>query len=108
MRLRTAAVAAAGLVSLIGSAPSHAQNPPAASGPNNPAVRTDSQNNPGAPVAGATSFTEGQAKSRIESYGYSNVTGLAKDGDGIWRGKAMKDGKSVDINLDFQGNVIAR
>jgi hypothetical protein len=64
--------------------------------------------NPGAPVAGANSFTEGQAKSRIESHGYGNVNDLKKDDSGVWRGKAMKDGKSVDVSLDFQGNVVAR
>ena len=60
------------------------------------------------PVAGANSFTEGQAKSRIESGGYSGISSLKKDDNGVWRGKAMKDGKSVDVSLDFQGNVIAR
>jgi hypothetical protein len=100
--------AAAGLVFVLAASYAQAQNPPAAPGPGNPAVRTDSQNNPGAPVAGASSFTEGQAKSRIESHGYSNVTGLTKDGDGVWRGKGMKDGQSVDVSLDFQGNVVAR
>jgi hypothetical protein len=59
-------------------------------------------------VAGANSFTEGQAKSRIESGGYNNVSDLKKDDSGVWRGKAMKDGKSVNVSLDFQGNVIAR
>ena len=34
--------------------------------------------NPGAPVAGANSFTEGQAKSRIEARGFTNVTGSRK------------------------------
>jgi hypothetical protein len=57
-------------------------------------------------VAGANSFTEGQAKSRIESNGFANVTGLQKDSQGVWRGKAMKDGKSM--SLDFQGNVTAQ
>ena len=69
---------------------------------------TNSGNNPGAPVAGANSFTEGQAKSRIESTGFSNVSELKKDDNGVWRGKAMKDGKSVDVSLDFQGNVVSR
>ena len=59
-------------------------------------------------MAGANSFTEGQAKSRIEGGGYSNVSELKKDDNGVWRGKAMKDGKSVNVSLDFQGNVIAR
>jgi len=84
------------------------QNPPANQGPGNPAVRTTDGNNAGAPVAGANSFTEGQAKARIESRGYSNVTNLTKDGTGVWRGKAQKDSIPVDISLDFQGNVIAR
>ena len=85
-----------------------AQNPPAQSRPNNPAVNTTGTNNANNPVAGANSFTEGQAKSRMETGGYSNVSGLKKDDNGVWRAKAMKDGKSVDISLDFQGNVIAR
>ena len=73
--------------------------------PSNPAVKTTEGNNPGAPAAGANSFTEGQAKSRIESRGYANVSELAKDNNGIWRGKAMKDGKPVTVTLDYQGNV---
>ena len=31
-----------------------------------------------------------------------------KDDQGVWRGKAMKDGKSVTVSLDFQGNVTAQ
>ena len=76
---------------------------------NTPAVNTpNSPPNPGAPVAGANSFTEGQAKSRIESSGYANVSELRKDDQGVWRGKAVKDGKAVIVSLDFQGNVTAR
>jgi hypothetical protein len=76
--------------------------------PANPAVNTQGGNNPGAPAPGANSFTEGQAKSRVEASGFTNVTGLAKDKDGIWRGKAMKGGKSQDIAVDYQGNVVAK
>ena len=84
------------------------QNPPANNGPNNKAINSKDNNNPGAPVAGANSFTEGQAKSRIEARGYTNVGNLQKDDSGVWRGKAMKGGKSVDVSLDFQGNVVAK
>ena len=84
------------------------QTPPAQPGPGNPAVNTTGTNNANNPVAGANSFTEGQAKSRIETGGYTNVSGLKKDDQGVWRAKAMKDGRSVDVSLDFQGNVIAR
>jgi hypothetical protein len=82
-----------------------AQNPPAQSGPNNNAVNSSGQNNSNAPVAGRNSFTESQAKSRIEGAGYSDVTELKKDDSGVWRGKAKKGGKSADISVDFQGNV---
>ena len=71
-------------------------------------MNTTGRNNSDQPVSGANSFTEGQAKSRIESSGYSNVSELKKDDNGVWRGKAMKDGKSVEVSLDFQGNIIAR
>jgi hypothetical protein len=96
------------LIVVLATGSALAQNPPANNGPNNKAVNSKSENNPGAPVAGANSFTEGQAKSRIEAHGYSNITDLKKDDSGVWRGKAMKDGKSVDVSLDFQGNVVVR
>src|SRR6187399_1134250 len=96
------------LLSVAGTAVAQNQNPPANSGPGNNAINTTNTNNPGAPVAGANSFTEGQARSRIESKGFSNISGLKKDDKGVWRGSAMRDGKSVDVSLDFQGNVVAR
>ena len=74
---------------------------PAVNAPNSPP-------NPGAPVAGANSFTEGQAKSRIESNGFANVSELRKDDQGVWRGKATKDGRAVAVSLDFQGNVTSQ
>ena len=84
------------------------QIPPAAKGPSNPAVRTEEGNVATAPVVGANSFTEGEAKSRIEARGFANVSELKKDDQGIWRGKAMRNGRSVDVALDFQGNVFPR
>lgn len=68
-----------------------------------PAVNTEQ--NPGAPVAGKNSFTEDQAKSRIEEAGYKDVSGLKLDDQGVWRATASKDGKSAMVSLDFQGNV---
>ena len=82
-----------------------AQNPPAQSGPNNKAINSSDQNNSDKPVAGRNSFTEGQAKSKIEDAGYSNVGELKKDDNGIWRGKASKGGSSTNVSVDFQGNV---
>ena len=82
-----------------------AQNPPAKDGPNNNAVNSPGQNNSNAPIAGRNSFTEGQAKSKIEDAGYSNVTELKKDDNGIWRGKAKKGDSTMTVSVDFQGNV---
>lgn len=82
--------------------------PPANPDASTPAVASPNTNNPGSPAAGANSFTEGQAKSRIEAAGYSNVSGLTKDNAGIWRGKASKAGRTVDVALDYQGNIIAK
>jgi len=78
---------------------------PAQSGPNNNAVNSAGQNNSNAPVAGRNSFTEGQARSKIEDAGYTNVTELKKDDNGVWRGKASKSGSATAVSVDFQGNV---
>jgi hypothetical protein len=58
-----------------------------------------------APEAGANSFTEAQAKDRIEQAGFSQVAGLRKDDQGIWRATATKGGAQVNVSLDFRGNV---
>ena len=101
--MRTIITAAAALML---SASAFAQTPASPSS-TTPAVASPNTTNPQAPVRGANSFTEGQAKSRIEAKGFSNLSGLQKDADGVWRGKALKDGKSVNVSLDFQGNVSA-
>lgn len=69
------------------------------------AVRIDEGTRLGSLEAGANSFTEGQARSRIEAAGFSNVEGLNKDGNGIWRGRAMRGGQQVEVGLDYRGNV---
>lgn len=104
---RTSFIIAALLAS---SLPVLAQNTPAANPKaNTPVVNTpNSPPNPGAPAAGANSFTEGQAKSRIEANGFSSVSGLKKDESGVWRGQAQQSGKPVAVSVDFQGNVVAR
>jgi hypothetical protein len=71
-----------------------------------PAVSTSGETNPAAPVAGNNSFTEAQAKSRIEEAGYAEVSGLKLDDQGIWRAMGTKDGKHGNVALDFQGNVV--
>jgi hypothetical protein len=90
---------------LLSVGPALAENPPAQSRPNNSAINRSGDNNSRTPVAGRNSFTEGQAKTRIEQAGYSNVSDLRKDENGVWRGKASKGGTTAEVSLDFQGNV---
>jgi putative membrane protein len=58
------------------------------------------------PLKGANSFTEGEAKSRAEAHGFTEIKNLKKDDDGIWRGRATQQGKSVEIAIDYKGNVV--
>ena len=104
-RMGLIAVAMASLGTVAALAQS-ATTAPSSSTP--PAVSTTSTPPPaGAPVAGANSFTEAQARKRIEDQGFSSVTNLKKDDKSIWRGTATKNGASVPVALDFQGNVVS-
>ena len=78
--------------------------------PSTPAIANPNANNPGAPAAGSNKLTETQAKSRIEAAGYSNVSHLIKDKEGIWRGTATKGSATgvANVALDYQGNVVSR
>ena len=68
---------------------------------------SDNPRTAAAPVAGANSYTEGQARARLEEKGFGNVADLKKDDKGVWRATAMKDGKSAQVALDYQGNVVS-
>lgn len=75
---------------------------------NNPAVATDesvAERQAAAPAAGATSFTEAQARQRLEEKGYTSATALTQDPSGAWRAQATKDGQPVTVVVDYQGNV---
>lgn len=82
-----------------------AVNPANRTGPD--ATRTGSVTSPTL-ESGSNSFTEGQARSRMEDAGFQSITGLAKDEQGIWRGQAMRDGRKTEVGLDYKGNVAAR
>jgi protein CpxP len=77
----------------------------------NPALTNKPAGSPqstGSVESGANSFTEGQARSRLEAQGFSNVAELRKDDQGIWRGKAMRNGQSVTVAIDYKGTVQAQ
>ena len=82
--------------------------PALAQSSNTPAINTpNSPTNAAAPVTGGNSVTETQAKSRIEAKGFASVSGLKKDNAGVWRGTAKQGDKTVNVSVDFQGNVVA-
>ncbi|OAP39152.1 hypothetical protein AU381_08605 [Sinorhizobium glycinis] len=96
-----------GVAVLLSAAAMPALAQTATSGGSTPAIATPGTQNPEAPVPGKNSFTEDQARERIEDAGYADVGDLKLDDKGIWRATAMKDGKSVTVALDYQGNVTA-
>ena len=80
-------------------------------GAGNPAVTSKPAGSPettGSVEPGANSFTEDQARSRFEAQGLTNITDLRKDDQGIWRGKAMRNGQQVSVALDYKGTIQAQ
>jgi len=56
---------------------------------------------------GANSFTEAQARSRMEDAGLTGVQELRKDDAGFWRGRATRSGTMMDVALDYRGRIAA-
>lgn len=75
--------------------------------PRNDAFNTSPATADLGPTAGASSFTEAQAKSAIEGAGYTNVGALTQDANGIWKGSATKAGKQTAVTVDYKGAVTA-
>jgi len=102
MKVLKIAVATAFLASPVAA---FAQATPPSADPETPAISTPSDTNPDAPVAGENSFTEDQARERMEEAGFTEISGLVLDDSGIWRASANKDGAAVEVQLDYQGNI---
>jgi len=100
--------AAVAFAALVGVGSALAQTAPANSSTTPPAIAhgSDDSKTAAAPIAGKNSFTEAQAKDRLEKHGYTAVSGLRKDDQSIWRGTATKDGRSVSVAVDYQGNIV--
>lgn len=105
------AIAAAGLGPALsqGTAPGpSAPAAPAAPAPIPPATPAPEQRpqvNAAPLQPGANSFTEAQARIRLEQAGFQNVRDLKKDEAGVWRGRAVQDGREVNVGLDFRGTI---
>jgi hypothetical protein len=97
------------VLGIIGAGGAFAQTTAITPRANSPAVIATSPDAKAAasPVAGANSFTESEARTRLEANGYTKITGLEKDEKSVWRGSAMKNGTSVRVALDYQGTIVA-
>lgn len=104
MRSKLTALTLLGAVSFLPDAAS-AQTQGQNQGSAPPAVRTDEGPTASTPQPGANSFTEGQVRARLEDAGFRDVAGLQKDDQGIWRGRATRNGSPTGVAVDFQGNV---
>ena len=74
-------------------------------GSHNPAVKHPAAHTTAMAAKGRNSFTESQARGRIEKAGYADVSKLAKNVNGVWQGTATKDGAKTNVALDYKGNV---
>ena len=73
--------------------------------PGNAAVDSTPTTGDTALTPGASSFTESQARGAIENAGYSGVSALTQNEQGIWSGKATKGGAEVSVSVDYKGAV---
>lgn len=62
---------------------------------------------PGLPK-GTSSYSQAQARARMEAMGFLAIDELRLDGKGVWRGVATSGARRVDVSLDNQGKVAAR
>lgn len=53
----------------------------------------------------AASLTEAEARGRIEATGYTQVTALRADAQGLWHARAARNGDPCEVSLDAQGNL---
>jgi hypothetical protein len=57
------------------------------------------------PAVRGNLFTQQQAREHLLHLGYTDVSELAKDENGVWRGSATKDGKTLSVAVDVKGAV---
>jgi hypothetical protein len=62
---------------------------------------------PNAPIPGANSFTEAQAKDRAIAAGLTSISSLKKDDIGVWRGTGNDGAKGINVAVDYVGNVVS-
>ncbi|WP_369062008.1 hypothetical protein ABOZ73_07490 [Caulobacter sp. 73W] len=76
--------------------------------PRNEAVDTTPNSGEAGPTPGANSYTADQARAALEKAGYTDISVLNQNENGLWQAAAVKDGKSVNVSIDYKGAVTAR
>ncbi len=108
MNLISTVILSSGLImGLAGPGLAQDQTTPAADpgAAQNPAVKSPGDMTQAPLAKGMNSFTKPQAVARMHSAGYKHVMGLTKDKDGLWHAHALYKGQSVNVALDYKGNV---
>ena len=94
--IRTIAIAAA-LATSLAALPALAETPAA----NTAATEAGT-------AAKGNLFTEKQARAHLLHLGYTNVSALTKDENGVWHGSATKDGNTRTVAVDVKGAATAK
>lgn len=61
---------------------------------------------PATPAPTVIVLTESDARSRIESDGYTNVTGLTQNPDGSWSATGTRDGVATQLTVGESGVTV--
>ena len=97
----------------------YAQNAQMPTGPTNPPPGTSyggTGNNPNLPPSTTgtakpnalnpnASGAEAAARYKFEQAGFNNVKGLSRSPDGVWSGRAVRNGVEVAVSMDAAGNI---
>jgi hypothetical protein len=114
--MKTAMIA---LLALGISGAAYAQNAQMPAGPTNPPPGTSYSgqgNNPYLPPSSTNtakpnalnpnaSGAEAAARYKFEQAGFHDVKGLSRSTDGVWSGRAVKNGVEVAVSMDAGGNI---
>ena len=74
----------------------------------NEAVDTTPTQDPAGAAAGASSFTEAQARAAFEKAGYAVTGPLTQTPDGLWQGMTMMNGNETTLGIDYKGAITQR
>ncbi len=75
--------------------------------PRNEALDTEADGETGQ-TPGANSFTEAQAREAFTKAGYTGLSQVMQNEQGLWTATGTLNGQSTQVSLDYRGTVVAR